>query len=653
MNKRTFLKMCGMAGCSPLLRSFAAFPVRSFEDIARCKVLYPDVKTIAAYEYFTMGLGKGCAAIEGVCDAQVGQHIPEVSVVYTADSAIAPGGLLKLWMPNGATNPQLDDAAKPGFVRVEADVPFSTELTRLSYRKMYDQKRDWRFVDVSLPEGLPAGQTVRWVWTDVTVDERAARFDGDRWVFELAVDDDADGFAELIPNPPSVPKRPGPAVRMLARVASTAVVGEPVRLNVCAFDRYDNPATGFRGAVRVEGAALPQSLQIIEHGAGECEVRFSQPGFYWLKIRSADGNMMAESNPVEVFAEDPGVRLYWGDIHVHTEMSADARAGAHTTSTYAGSYRIGRIQYALDFQANTDHQGVIQGNYGADDWKRMCRITNEANEPGRFIALHGAELSCNGGDQNVYFPGDNAPFLDHDPRDRTAPLKDWPKLDGMQAITIPHHFAGSMRPWDWEVFSPQRQPVVEVFSNHGRAEYPGNDPHYCWHGNPTVDGKTWVEQLNTGKKLGVIASSDDHWARPGNCGLTGVWAPSLTRRAVFDEMKNRRCYATTAARVILHFSVNGRPSGETLSIAEPPRIQVRAAAPGRIERVEIVRNGETVYTMDPKGRVAELTWTDTQCEDAYYYVRLTLEAQKNVESYMNKRQQFVWSSPVWVESEKG
>ncbi len=620
--------------------------------VEQCKELYPDVKTIAAYEYFTTGLGKGRAVIELVKQVEVGQQVPRIAVVYTAEEAVAPGGMVQVWCPNGATGPQLDDAARPGFVQVKTDVAFSVALSRLCYRKMYDQKRDWRFVDVALPDGLPAGETIRFVWNNVTVDQRAARFDGDQWVFKIAVDHDADGFSELIPDPPAVPKHPGPAVRMLARVSSSAVVGEPVRLNICAFDRYDNPATGFKGGVKVgcdrPGVRLPDAVDIFSHGAVQCDVSFARPGFYWLTVRSADGSMIAESNPVEVFAEDPGVRLCWGDLHVHTEMSADARAGADTTSTYAGSYKIGKLQYALDFQANTDHQGTIQGNYGADDWERMCRITNEANEPGRFVTFNAAELSTRAGDHNVYFPGNEALFVDHDPRDWNERSDDWEKLEGLECMTIPHHFAGSMRPWDWSVFNPKYQPVAEIFSNHGRAEYPGNDPHYCWHKNPTVEGCTWVEQLNEGRLLGAIASSDDHWARPGNCGLTGVWVPALTRDAVYSAIKERRCCATMIGRAILHFSVNGSEMGQKIKSAGPPRIQIRAAAPGLIEKVEIIRNGESVYIQSPNDRQVEVDWTDTQLEDAYYYVRLTLAPEENVESYMKDRQTFVWSSPVWV-----
>ena len=68
---------------------------------------------------------------------------------------------------------------------------------------------------------------------------------------------------------------------------------------------------------------------------------------------------------------------------------------------------------------------------------------------------------------------------------------------------------------------------AEIFSNHGRGEFYGNEPHYSHHPGPTLEGQSWQDQLATARQLGCIAASDDHWARPGNCGLAAVWAQQL------------------------------------------------------------------------------------------------------------------------------
>ena len=50
-----------------------------------------------------------------------------------------------------------------------------------------------------------------------------------------------------------------------------------------------------------------------------------------------------------------------------------------------------------------------------------------------------------------------------------------------------------------------------------------------------------------------------------NVSVTGVWAPELTRAAVFDALRNRRVFATTNTRTLVRFRVAGEPMGSVLS----------------------------------------------------------------------------------------
>jgi hypothetical protein len=151
-------------------------------------------------------------------------------------------------------------------------------------------------------------------------------------------------------------------------------------------------------------------------------------------------------------------------------MSSDARSDAHTTSTYEGSYMIGRYRYFLDFQANTDHHDLTDMDYGLARSEEMKQITNHAYEPGNFVTLIANELSHGKGDQNVYFPGDDAPFLLANVQHH--PYAVWDTLAAYECFTVPHHVAQSMRPWQWENFNPELMGVVEFHGNH---------PHYSPH----------------------------------------------------------------------------------------------------------------------------------------------------------------------------
>jgi hypothetical protein len=65
---------------------------------------------------------------------------------------------------------------------------------------------------------------------------------------------------------------------------------------------------------------------------------------------------------------------------------------------------------------------------------------------------------------------------------------------------------------------------------------------------------------------------------------------------------------------------------------------MRVRCPADIDRIEVCRNNGFIYTNSPKGREAELTFTDREPLEgrSYYYVRV-LQADGEI----------AWSSPVW------
>jgi hypothetical protein len=606
-------------------------------------------------------MGKGVCSID--CSDKAlhpDQRVKWVKVVYTAPpEGIARGGSVTLMVSPGPAEAavQLDDPAKPAFMNIEAACPAVPMLKYPPFEVQESCPVRKILVEALFPDGLPAGETVTFTWRDVKLDVHARRWDGDSWRFHLFADHDGDGWGEELSRILSVPKKSGPADHLLIRCSSMALPGEPVRVNVSAFDRFGNPAQDYTGRVSLtleNGAAgslpPPYRFEPEDRSAHVFSAAFEKPGFYWLTVTDDQGRT-CRSNPVEILAEEPAYRLYWGDLHVHTEKSADARVWAHTTSTYAGSYNIGRYRYGLDFQANTDHHGLLQGNYTREEWEEMKRITNAANEPGRFVALIANEYSHPQGDANAYFHEEDVPYFDHEPYESdNYPDGLFAQLRPFRCPLIPHHVVQNMRPFNWNNYDPELMTVCEIFSNHGRTEYLHNEPHYSHKKVPTLKGETWVEQLQTGKKMGCIASGDDHWARPGTCGLTGVWTSSFDRKGICDAVYNRHCCATTGDRTILHVRVNGAEQGQTLPVSGQVKIDIRAAAGSVIDKLEIIKNGDVVCSAEPGALTADKIWTDSSgTASGWYYVRLTLRAQDVCEEYMRGKAQLVWSSPVWID----
>ena len=132
-------------------------------------------------------------------------------------------------------------------------------------------------------------------------------------------------------------------------------------------------------------------------------------------------------------------------------------------------------------------------------------------------------------------------------------------------MLVPHQTSTyCCRPINWDLHDPSLSPVVEIYSHWGSDEYFGN-PLQCR--EVDVNPHCFVDvALKRGHRMGFIGSTDEHGGAPGDgvtflnplgAGLACVWAPELSRESIFDALRDRWCYATTGARIVLKFTVNG------------------------------------------------------------------------------------------------
>ena len=364
---------------------------------------------------------------------------------------------------------------------------------------------------------------------------------------------------------------------------SVVAAGEPFELSVRAEDDWYNRATGdipgFEVWVNGEVAATTEpgteAIRIVE-------LSLDAIGPHWIGIRSMDGTIVGEANPVLV-EEAPEARIYWGDTHGHSGYAE----GIGTVDYFM---RFARDDARLDFVTHSEHDTWLD----EAEWRLMRDTVAQYDAPGEFVPYLGYEWTVpawiGGGHHNVLFRttegSDLVSALEHPTLSSLYQgLRE--RYDPADVVVIPHaHNPGDARQSD-----PLLEPLIEVMSMHGTFEW------------------FMRNYLRNGHQVGFVAASDDHLSHPGYAapsrnslaqrgGLGAVFARERTRDAIFDGMKARRAYATTGDRIILDVSLNGAGMGERTAFATERTVSGRVIGTAPIDTVTVFKNDEPIWSRD-------------------------------------------------------
>lgn len=393
----------------------------------------------------------------------------------------------------------------------------------------------------------------------------------------------------------------GGSLHRLVVVAPTTVrPGQPFDALVKAEDVWGNPCERFEGRIVLAAAGdsverLPATVEFRGGAlaAGRLErLCLAQPGGE-TRLVASHGAQRAESNVVR--AVTPGEpRTFWGDIHGQTR----ATVGTGTVEEY---FAFGRDVALLDVMCHQANDFQVT----EAEWQRLRKEIDRFHEDGRCVIFVGYEwsgMTPGGGDRNVMFRGDVA-SLHRSSHAEVDDMSDaatdcfpvtalFRQFAGRDDVMLIPHIGG--RYADIVGFhDPALEPLVEIYSDWGRFEWLLEDA------------------LRAGYRVGVVANSDGHKGRPGAShpgastfgaygGLTCVLAESLTREAVFDALRARRCYGVTAAqRIHVELTVDGLPMGASGEAKGPVAIRGRVVGTGPIERVDVFRGLERIHTVSP------------------------------------------------------
>jgi len=301
------------------------------------------------------------------------------------------------------------------------------------------------------------------------------------------------------------------------------------------------------------------------------------------------------------------LRLYYGDIHSHCNMS-------YGHGTLAEAMRNARTQ--LDFASITIH--AVWPDLPMDDpklkylveyhekgferasanWAQYLLEVDEQNQDGQFITFPSYEWHSSAyGDHCVYYK-DTA----------DSPILDVPDLPALRravsqlnthALIIPHHigYKQGSRGINWSAFTEAYSPVAEIFSFHGLSESSEGPYPYLHSMGPCHEQSTAQYGWSQGHVFGVVASTDHHNAFPGSYGYgrLGVWAESLTRHEIWEAIRARRTYALTGDRIDLRYTLNGELMGGICPANSERYLEVAVAGGDVIDYVDVLHNNQVVH----------------------------------------------------------
>lgn len=648
----------------------------------------------------TPGTAEGAAILSPneFTPAEIGDYTLTFTV---GKSGIAEGGGLlvdfpKAWFTNPVPRPkdvQTDKPDAPHYIDVSTSrkrVEFSVTIDRENLDGKAERFR--KISNIKFEKGrLKAGDTVTVAFRNTTCPYIAGAD-----AVAVAVDADGSGEYRLIESGAPYTVLPGPEHHMQLSVRSQAVVGQPVELQVTFFDLFDNltPAA-LRRSMTVDGPGFVEDVAIPEDNDGR--IRWSwtptEPSHRNFSVATAyyEYPITTTSTPIRVFESEPELKVYWGDLHSHSNISKDAIG--------TGDWAYARDVARLDFYGSSEHDINDAGKDSITpaEWETIRDNVRNFYEPGKFVTLLGYECSLPNGHHNVFYRGlDGVPWPSH----RLGAIERvWEKLQAGDALTIPHHpgirwggytdvptdpglqeiVTAPFRPRggptvDWSRDQNDAlRPLVELYSKHGQSEYYNPDDPLSYEQvrfTPaySVDGPQYAQNAwAAGVRVGAVAASDNHCSHPGlaHTGLTAVFAPELTRDAVFDALLARRCYATTGERILLEFEIGDAMMGEEIKASGTVEGRVFVVAPSEIAFAEVMMvvsdstEWEVVKRWDDLGaEIAETVpepWYFTRSLEESFEIDVpesgaTLYLRCELTHKTNGRVARAWSSPIWLDN---
>ena len=444
---------------------------------------------------------------------------------------------------------------------------------------------------------------------------------------------------------------------LLGRAIANGSWGERIQLHTGRLDYHlPHPAAADKdGSFPCLASKLPREERRIYELADfnlKQHTPFKQDA--WTDWKPVQLPIAAEQTPRRSVAINGEVyRLYWGDFHCHSGLTADAEGQADEMMFYA------RDRAKLDVVAFTNNDFIYEVPLTAYEYAVGNLLAHVESIRRRFLALPGYEWTSR-------VPGiEGVP--DSDPSSYTVPY---------QNKSYPNHRS--------VIYPPAGGPLIHYHENgnsiddlHNAVQRAGGltltqHPKFRRSGHPVEVGleltSGWGNYINRvpslfhnalkeKPRMAFVACGDTHRRTPGLAGaLTGLYLKELTPEAVLDALRNRRCFATAGSRILLDSRANGSFMGQdTRASGGLAKLSLHAIGTRPITKAILFRNGKPVATFEESSGKKDVTFTHTDRNLSsgthWYYWEVHQEGEvplwlpgNNQAAHGHK----AWSTPHWL-----
>ena len=281
---------------------------------------------------------------------------------------------------------------------------------------------------------------------------------------------------------------------------------------------------------------------------------------------------------------DEQPRLYYGDLHRHTQLS---RCQGTLDGIGIDAIRYARGPGQLDFLSITDHyQHLTPWSH----W-RSLRDVERFHAPGSLVTFPGVERAMRerAHVNEIYqVPAEVPRAIEAFHRDPDAKGP----VSAEHTVAIPHMMGMKAAPFPWKYFRKDLNRVLEVFQGL-RGSYEGEGlPYEAM--NRELDSSSISAGIKRGLHFGLIAASDH---RASSTAYAGVWAEELTRESIFQAMRARRTFGSSS-QVAADLTLGSLSMGQEGPAARDADLVVSVKSEQPLATIEVIKNGELFERRD-------------------------------------------------------